>query len=113
MLEIPREGRGIMTTIKGNFEGIDFTLTPRTDLKQSGYLCLPIVKNIPAPLNRNWEKIRCPNCGTDCWLTPAAKVTINRSKGKLQGVCTECALRAGMKSGAKGKEVSPNNANIN
>ena len=72
----------------------NLTITPwRGD---PGYLCLPLVKNIPSPRNHNWKMIRCPNCGADCWMNPAAKVAIKRSKGKLKGVCTECALRAGV-----------------
>jgi len=82
----------------------NFTISPYNG--EPGYLCLPLVRNIPTRRNHNWRMVRCPSCGADCWLTLSAKVAIKRSKGKLQGVCTECALRAGMKAGAEsGKEV--------
>jgi len=63
---------------------------------EPGFACLPLVQNIPEPRNYNWKKMQCPNCGAECWMTPAAKVAIKRSNGKLKGVCTECALKNGI-----------------
>lgn len=85
-----------MTSIQGNFKGINFKMTTRTDPKQLGFICLPMVKNIPERGNVNWKKMKCPECGRECWMTPDAKVAINRSGGNLKGVCTECALKKGM-----------------
>ena len=77
------------------------TITIKPYNNEPGYLCLPLVKNIPSPRHHNWKMIHCPSCGTECWMSLSAKITIKRSGGGLQGVCTECALRTGMKVSAK------------
>lgn len=70
------------------------TIKPWTG--ESGYACLPLLKNIPAPKNHNWKKMQCPECDQECWMTPVAKVEIKRSNGSIKGVCTECALKKGV-----------------
>ena len=65
---------------------------------ESGYLCLPLVSNIlamgKAAKPNDWDVIKCPNCGEECYLSPDAKELLDSSP-QLQGVCTVCALSMG------------------
>ena len=63
---------------------------PRKAGGRGGYLCMPLVKNVPEPKDKTWKKTACPACGRECWnrLLPDW-LTEEMLDGKL---CTECAL---------------------
>jgi len=75
--------------------GID--LTPRKGSDRGGILCLPMEKNLNGDVKAkhpDWELIKCPTCGENCWKVPEAD-KLQREQG-VQLLCTECALRAGL-----------------
>lgn len=66
-------------------------IRPRTREDSGGYLCMPLVKNVPEG-EYGWKQVECPECGRPCWKTQdqAAIIAICRLEGAL---CTECALK--------------------
>jgi len=68
-------------------------IKPRTASDRGGYACLPLVKNVPNPKDKNWRAMICQDCGRACWLTPEAWYVHVVQGVRLQ--CTECALKKG------------------
>lgn len=60
------------------------------------YLCLPTQKNIPNPQHSDWKLVECPKCGNGCWISDEHWKLLKNNPG-LKAVCTECALKAGVK----------------
>lgn len=59
-----------------------------------GLLCLPLRSNIPdASKHPDWKPVKCPKCGRDCWEPELARLAMAAG---ASGVCTECAVRAGL-----------------
>ena len=59
-----------------------------------GLLCLPLRSNIPdASKHPDWKPVKCPKCGRDCWEPELARLAMATG---ASGVCTECAIRAGL-----------------
>lgn len=66
-------------------------LEPRKATDRGGWLCMPLVMNIPEG-KHGWKKVHCPECGTLCWKRPEDAGVVKASH--LDGaVCTKCALR--------------------
>lgn len=42
-------------------------IRPRKESGRGGYLCMPLVKNVPEPQDKTWKKTTCPACGRECW----------------------------------------------
>lgn len=63
--------------------------------QDKGYLCLPLKKNVSIS-HDDWKLVTCPICGRSCWESDLAREVL--SHGNMTGVCTECALKAGMSS---------------
>ena len=61
-----------------------------------GILCMPLYRNVPSPKNDSWKLTTCPKCGADCWETDLHRETLKNEKDIL-ALCTECALRSGLK----------------
>lgn len=59
---------------------------------QSGYFCMPLVKNVPDG-HDDWQPAVCPECGRDCWKMPLADIAEELGAKPL---CTECALKEGV-----------------
>lgn len=78
---------------------MSFTVTPWQG--EPGFLTLPMAQNITAPNDPEWEKVQCPDCGTDCWLSPPAKRLLAKHK-EVVGLCTMCALKKGLAGSGKG-----------
>lgn len=77
--------------------GID--LRPRKSTEKGGILCLPMEKNINGDVKAkhpDWELIKCPHCGRNCWKTPEADRLV--AEQGVQLLCTECSLEAGLVS---------------
>jgi hypothetical protein len=68
--------------------------------KYGGIACMPLKRNIPCPGRAGWEPAICPKCGAGCWATATLRGILRREKD-VAALCTECALRAGMKEGEK------------
>ena len=75
--------------------GID--LTPRKDTDMGGILCLPMEKNLNGDVKAkhpDWELIKCPSCGRNCWKMPEADRLVKEQGVQL--LCTKCALESGL-----------------
>lgn len=73
---------------------MEVKVTPWTpDCK--GYVCMPLVKNVPTPSNPEWAKTKCPVCDRDCWRSPLVDEIVKMGS---VAVCTECAIRQGLSS---------------
>lgn len=95
VLEIKQEERPDENREKLLAHGID--LTPRKGTDKGGILCLPMAKNLNGDIKAkhpDWELIKCPSCGWPCWKTPEADRMVETQRVQL--LCTECALRAGL-----------------
>lgn len=66
-------------------------ITLKDEKERHGIACLPLVKNIPEPKNKDWRKVKCPVCGESCWESALARQVI---AGGTVAVCTLCALKA-------------------
>jgi len=55
-----------------------------------GVICLP--QTHAHMLIDGWEIIKCPDCGDECYLTQAARETIERHP-KITAACTRCAMK--------------------
>lgn len=66
-------------------------IRPRKKSDQGGYVCMPMLKNIPQR-HKNWKLVECPECGAPCWRTPEHDL-VERT-GAI-ALCTECVLRKG------------------
>jgi hypothetical protein len=64
-----------------------------------GFICMPLVKNIPVAKDPGWKKIECPKCGKECWRRP--EMDIVEKCFPLKAVCTECAIRGGLRKESK------------
>lgn len=65
-----------------------------------GYACCPRAENVkvrPA----DWELIECPECGAECYVTPAHR-EILKTQPNIKFVCTACALRLGSQDAKAG-----------
>lgn len=60
-----------------------------------GYLCLPLVRNVPEPKNQSWRKVKCKLCGSACWESDGHREAM-ANEPKLNACCTMCALKAGL-----------------
>lgn len=67
-------------------------IKPRSEKEKGGTICLPLVKNVPTPKAKDWKKVKCPICGSECWESDLARQIIKQVDA---AVCTECALKAG------------------
>lgn len=56
-----------------------------------GIACMPLIKNVPEPNNKQWVKTICPVCGRECWETPQLKWAKQDGIAN-EAACTECAL---------------------
>lgn len=65
-------------------------IKPRREKKKGGIICLPLVKNVPAPKAKDWKKVKCPMCGAECWESDLARQI---KKQVDAAACTMCALR--------------------
>ena len=60
-------------------------------MNKLGTACMPLVKNIPKPSNKQWVKTICPVCGHECWETPQLRWA--KKAGMVENAaCTECAI---------------------
>lgn len=63
-----------------------------------GYACMPLKTNIPEPnadgKHADWKLVNCPACGAECWESDLTRMV--KAAG-TDALCTECALRAGMR----------------
>ena len=95
VVEVKQEEEKDDTREKLLAHGID--LTPRKGTERGGILCLPMEKNLNGDVKAkhpDWELIKCPRCGRNCWKTPEADKLV-ATQG-VQLLCTECALAAGL-----------------
>lgn len=67
-----------------------FAVEPYNKESDTGYVCMPLVKNVPAG-KEGWLKTTCPICGRECWNRPGFDEELNNMTKKA---CTECALQA-------------------
>lgn len=67
-------------------------ITPRKPGESGGIACLPLVRNVPEPKNKDWKMVVCPICGAACWESDLARQV--RDRGTM-AACTFCALKAG------------------
>lgn len=62
------------------------------------YICMTLKSNIPNPKPGNkLESAICPICGRDCWKLFAVQEILNMDLN-FKAVCTECALKMGVKN---------------
>lgn len=61
--------------------------------EDKGHICLPLKKNIPTG-HSDWKLVKCPICGEECWESDLARQVLKH--GNMTGVCTLCALKAGI-----------------
>lgn len=61
-------------------------------MEKLGIACMPSVKNIPNPQNKQWTKTKCTVCGCDCWETDTFKWAKKVGVVRI-ATCTECALK--------------------
>lgn len=60
-------------------------------MNKLGTACMPLVKNIPKPSNKQWVKTICPVCGHEYWETPQLRWA--KKAGMVdKAACTECAI---------------------
>lgn len=61
------------------------------------YAMMPLDKNVnqDEALEKGWKKAECPKCGRECWQTRAYQMAKKTGLIKLNGLCTECALKSG------------------
>lgn len=70
---------------------MSFSILPRKRTDAGGYLCMPLVCNLPNG-DKGWEKINCPVCGEPCWKQPGDEETIQIYQ--MDGaMCTVCSLK--------------------
>ena len=73
-------------------------ISPRKDTDRGGFLCLPLAENLSGDdvkaRHPEWERMKCPNCGRECWK-PAGVEELQEKQG-VQLLCTMCALEAGL-----------------
>lgn len=62
-------------------------------LFDNGFLAMPLVSNVPEG-KKDWEIVKCPMCGCDCWKRPLPD---NLKNFEMKSVCTLCALKNGGK----------------
>jgi len=61
----------------------------------SGFLCMPMQKNVPTPMQKDWKLVECPKCEKGCWESDLHRELVKENP-ELKAACTECALRAGV-----------------
>ncbi|WP_113674064.1 alanine racemase [Vallitalea guaymasensis] len=59
----------------------------------------PFKRNIPNG-NEDWKLVKCPSCGSECWESDLARQAM--STGSVVGLCTDCALRKGIRGASNG-----------
>ena len=68
---------------------MEVRIWPRKPDDRGGYAMMPMKKNIPSG-QPGWRLTKCPECGRECWETPALQIVIRQGATVL---CTECALK--------------------
>lgn len=69
-------------------------IEPRKATDRGGYYMMPLRANVPEP-GKDWELVRCPECGAECYRRPQAAFA--EAQG-AKGLCTMCALKKGWMS---------------
>lgn len=73
-------------------EGHHFSVEDKDSLYKD-YITMPLKNNVPQG-REGWERTRCRECGTECWLLPQAKDLLNQDDtGLYDALCTVCALK--------------------
>lgn len=68
-------------------------ITPRKQGEKGGFVCLPLVRNVPEPKAKDWKMVVCPICGAACWESELARQVRDRV---TMATCTLCALKMGL-----------------
>lgn len=65
-----------------------------------GILCMPLVKNLPPDTRAkhpDWDIVSCRRCGALCYESDAIRITLEKEPD-IKALCTECALKEGLKN---------------